>query len=179
MYILNIYIYILCIYLTYLLHLQNAQMPAYERQGGEPALSEEVDFDSRRVGTISQWWLRPQLIPRSTTPALLRCLHCPLLAVTDTKFSLFPQVPPLPFTLFPSTQRQKATHSVASFLNTSILRPSFFLSQWIDFLDFSQDQFTCFFACLTLFYLLQVLAHLVNVQFFRNKYEMFFALNIL
>ena len=121
----------------------------------------------------------PQLILHSTTPALLWWPHCPLLAVTVAKFPPFPQVPPLPFTLFLSTQRQKATDSVASFLNTSIFRASFFLSEWIDSLDFPQDQFTCFFAWLTLFQLLQVLAHSVNIQFFRNKYEVFFALNIL
>ena len=30
------------------------KMPAYERQGGEPGLSEEMDFDSGSVGTISK-----------------------------------------------------------------------------------------------------------------------------
>ena len=29
-------------------------MPAYERQGGEPGLSEEMDFDSRSVETINK-----------------------------------------------------------------------------------------------------------------------------
>lgn len=87
----------------------------------------------------------PQLILHSTTPALLWWPHRP--ACSDCrKVSPFPSSPSSHSLYFSQTQRQRPD-SVASFLNTSIFRASFFLSEWIDFLDFPQDQFTCFFTC--------------------------------
>lgn len=73
-----------------LLHFQNAQMPACERQRGEPGLSEEMNFDSRLTGTIRNWWLVTTARPEQT--------HCCLCGEPIFKA---PQWPLVNFSLFP------------------------------------------------------------------------------
>lgn len=47
-------VWIRYIYPIYLVHFQNTQMPARERQRAEPGLSKEMNFDSRLIGTINK-----------------------------------------------------------------------------------------------------------------------------
>lgn len=162
-----------------LLHFQNAQMPACERQRGEPGLSEEMNFDSRLTGTIRNWWLVTTACPERT-----HCCLCgePIFKAPQwplVNFSLFPQALTLPVHLSSHCVETKG-HLICSIpLKTplfSALLPPYFNEQFPGFFPRPVSLLVCLAPS---FPPPQDLTHLVKIQLFRNKYVTFSALNIL
>lgn len=123
--ILNIYFYISILHIFCIFKM--LKMPAYERQGGEPGLSEEMDFDSRSVGTISKWRLLTTVDPTQyhswpSVATLLLTAHNDCHKVSPVSSSSYPPIH------FISLKAETKGHWFCSILLKHLYFQTFFLS---------------------------------------------------
>lgn len=137
--ILNIYFYISILHIFYIFKM--LKMPAYERQGGELGLSEEMDFDSRSVGTINKWWLLTTADPMQyhswpSMVTLLPTAHSDCHKVSPFSSSSYPPIH------FISLKTETKGHRFCSILLKHLYFENFFLSISVNrFPGFPQDQY--------------------------------------